>query len=177
MKFFKRILTFVFHPSTLLFYKNFRGTVVHPLAHLHNPKYMEILNSTIVRGACIKAFPIGKDECLINIENSYISDECYFSSSGGLTIRNCSFSPKVFIGTYNHGFDGKPDSNYLIEIGNAFIGQGSFISGNIKIEDHSVIGCGSVIKHDVLKDTMVAGNPAKVIKRYDPEKKEWVRTI
>jgi acetyltransferase-like isoleucine patch superfamily enzyme len=38
-----------------------------------------------------------------------------------------------------------------------------------------VIGANSVVTKDIPEYSVAAGIPAKVIKRYDFEKKEWVR--
>jgi len=42
--------------------------------------------------------------------------------------------------------------------------------GGIKIGKHAVIGANSVVTHDVPSYAVVAGSPAKVIKRYDKKK-------
>jgi putative colanic acid biosynthesis acetyltransferase WcaB len=50
------------------------------------------------------------------------------------------------------------------QIGNSVeIGSNVVILGEIKIGDYSVIGAGSVVVKDVLPETIVAGNPAKII--------------
>lgn len=55
-----------------------------------------------------------------------------------------------------------------------FIGINSVIIGNIRIGKHAVIGANSVVTHDVPPFSVVAGVPAKVLKRYDFEKKQWL---
>lgn len=51
-----------------------------------------------------------------------------------------------------------------IEIGNhVFIGSHSCISYNVKIGDNVVISAGSVITNDIPSNSVVRGNPAKVI--------------
>ena len=45
----------------------------------------------------------------------------------------------------------------------------------VKIGDNSVIGAGSTITEDVPAYSVVAGNPAKAIKKYDSETKLWKR--
>ncbi|MCQ5140773.1 acyltransferase [Enterocloster bolteae] len=51
-----------------------------------------------------------------------------------------------------------------VRIGNnVFIGAGSIILPNVIIGDNSVIGAGSVVTHSVSENTVVAGNPARVI--------------
>lgn len=48
---------------------------------------------------------------------------------------------------------------------NVNVGANSVIIGGISIGDNSVIGAGSVVTKDVPSNTIVAGNPAKIIKR------------
>lgn len=55
-----------------------------------------------------------------------------------------------------------------------FIGINSVIIGNLKIGKHAVIGANSVVTHDVPAYTVVAGSPAKIIKKYDFRKKKWL---
>lgn len=56
-----------------------------------------------------------------------------------------------------------------------WIGGNSAINQGITIGTHSIIGAGSVVTRDVPPYSVVAGNPARVIKQYDFEKKEWVK--
>ena len=56
------------------------------------------------------------------------------------------------------------------EIGNqVFIGAGAIVLGKITIGDRAVIAAGSVVVSDVPPDTLVAGNPARVIRKTGPE--------
>lgn len=57
----------------------------------------------------------------------------------------------------------------------AWLGYGSFIAGELEIGEHSVIGANSVVTKSVPPYTVVAGAPAKVIKRYDFALQQWVR--
>jgi acetyltransferase-like isoleucine patch superfamily enzyme len=49
----------------------------------------------------------------------------------------------------------------------ASIGSGSTILCNITIGENSRVGAGSVVTRDVSPNTIVAGNPAKIIRRID----------
>ncbi len=46
----------------------------------------------------------------------------------------------------------------------ASIGSGSTILGNVTIGENAIIGAGSVVTKDVPPDTIVAGNPAKIMR-------------
>ena len=48
---------------------------------------------------------------------------------------------------------------------NVMIGAGAVILGNVRIGKNSIIGANSVVNHDVEMNTVVAGIPARVIKR------------
>jgi serine O-acetyltransferase len=52
---------------------------------------------------------------------------------------------------------------------NVFIGAGSIVIGKIHIGDHVVVAAGSIVVRDVPPKTLVAGNPARVIKSLEPE--------
>ena len=58
---------------------------------------------------------------------------------------------------------------------NVWIGANSVILPGITIGDNSVIGAGSTIIGDVPAYCVVAGNPAKIIRQYDPETNLWMR--
>lgn len=46
----------------------------------------------------------------------------------------------------------------------AWIGSGSIVLGGVVVGQHSVVAAGSVVTKDVKDFTIVAGNPAKIIK-------------
>jgi len=58
---------------------------------------------------------------------------------------------------------------------NIWIGANSVILPGVKIGDNSVIGAGSTIIENVPPCSVVVGNPAKIIKQYDPATNQWKR--
>lgn len=176
----KRILTFVFHPSTLVFFNNFRGTIIYPSVVLKNPSMMKIRNSVITRGCSLKCFKTDCDEKkYLVIENSYIGDRCYISSGGTLEIVNSTFAPEVFVGSYKHGMNpmehfNSGNSHYSIRIHNSFLGQKVSVVGDIEIGKHSFVGAGSVVTKSLPEYSLAVGNPARVIKVFDPDVDDWV---
>jgi acetyltransferase-like isoleucine patch superfamily enzyme len=49
----------------------------------------------------------------------------------------------------------------------ASIGSGSTIMSNVTIFENAIVGAGSVVTRDVPSNTIVAGNPAQVIRKID----------
>jgi len=96
---------------------------------------------------------------------------CYIQGVNGIIIGdNVWEGPGVKIISANHDFEdlkkhipGKP-----IVIGNnVWIGANAIILPEVTIGDNAIIGAGSVVTHDVEKNCVVVGNPAKIIKRLD----------
>ena len=57
-----------------------------------------------------------------------------------------------------------------------WIGANSVVLAGITIGKHSVIGAGSVVNRDIPPFSVAVGNPVKIVKQYDFEKKEWMKT-
>lgn len=51
----------------------------------------------------------------------------------------------------------------------ATIGSGSTILCNVTIGENAIVGAGSVVTKDVPSNTIVAGNPSRIIRRIDSE--------
>ena len=49
------------------------------------------------------------------------------------------------------------------------------LTAGVTIGKHSVVGAGSVVTKSIPPYSIATGNPAKVIKQYNPDKKEWER--
>lgn len=95
---------------------------------------------------------------------------------------NVLIASDVFIIDYNH--DMNPNSiSYLdnplkvsdgvfIEDG-CWIGNNVIILGGVKIGKKSIIGAGAVVTHDIPEYSVAAGNPAKVIKKFNFASQTW----
>lgn len=58
---------------------------------------------------------------------------------------------------------------------NVWIGANVVILPGVTIGEHSVVGAGSVVTKDVAPFTVVAGNPAKCVKKWDETQHKWVK--
>jgi serine acetyltransferase len=68
------------------------------------------------------------------------------------------------------------DDDASVEIGDdSLLGYGSVILPNVVIGRNVVIGSNSVVASDIPDFCVAAGNPAKVIKRYDSSIGSWIR--
>ncbi len=52
----------------------------------------------------------------------------------------------------------------------AWVGDSAIICKGVRIGENSIVGAGSVVRKDVPPNVVVAGNPAKIVKRLDPKK-------
>jgi carbonic anhydrase/acetyltransferase-like protein (isoleucine patch superfamily) len=95
--------------------------------------------------------------------------------------------PSVLIADHSHEFSNMDlpihaqgltaGGTVLIER-NCWVGYGAAIictSGNLSIGRNSVIGANSVVTHSVPQFSVVVGNPAKIVRQYDSESRDWAR--
>lgn len=57
----------------------------------------------------------------------------------------------------------------------SWLGKNVVVIGNVSIGKNCVIAANSVVTKDVPDYSIAAGIPARVIKRYDFDRKEWVK--
>lgn len=62
-----------------------------------------------------------------------------------------------------------------VEIGRgAWVGIGAAIVGNVRIGENAVVAANTVVREDVPDFTVVAGNPAQVVRRHDGDQWRWM---
>jgi acetyltransferase-like isoleucine patch superfamily enzyme len=84
--------------------------------------------------------------------------------------KNVFIAPKVAFVPSNNHTPGKPSvmvpDKYRLEIGDdVWIGYGAILLMNLKIGKGATIGAGAVVTHDVKPGDIVAGVPARSIKK------------
>lgn len=97
--------------------------------------------------------------------------------------RNVLIADKVFISDCTHQYNDidvpiiRQDVKALSPV---IIGEGSWIGENVSIcgasiGKHCVIGANSVVISDIPDYCIAVGSPAKIVKKYDFDKKEWLK--
>ena len=103
---------------------------------------------------------------------AYVNFGVTFLDTSPITIGDmCFIAPGVILTCAGHPVVAEQRNQGLetskpITIGNSvWIGAHATICGGVTIGDHAVIGAGTVVLHDVPENTIVAGVPAKEIRK------------
>lgn len=105
-------------------------------------------------------------------ERVFINHSLCISAAAGIEIEDgVQIAPQVTILTVNHDLKDKTivKCSPVYVKKNAWIGARAIILPGVTIGENSVVGAGSVVTKDVLANTVVVGNPAKVIKEIEME--------
>jgi acetyltransferase-like isoleucine patch superfamily enzyme len=98
---------------------------------------------------------------------------------------NIILAQHVVISGLNHGYEDiqvpirlQPctTSKVVIE-DDSWIGANAVITAGVRIGKHSIVAAGSVVTKDVPPYSIVAGNPAKIIKQYNDATQTWERVV
>jgi acetyltransferase-like isoleucine patch superfamily enzyme len=114
-------------------------------------------------------YTVGGDEIRVG-RNVFVNQNCTFYDLGGLDIADdVLIGPNVSILTASHPLD--PSQRRKVTIGkpiaierNVWIAAGATIIGGVTVGENSVVAAGSVVTRDVPPNTLVGGNPARVIR-------------
>ncbi len=114
-------------------------------------------------------FTAGGDEIRVG-HNVFINQNCTFYDLGGLDIGDdVMIGPNVSIITAGHPLD--PSQRRAATIGkpivikrNVWIAAGATVIGGVTVGENAVVAAGSVVTKDVPPNTLVGGNPARVIR-------------
>jgi acetyltransferase-like isoleucine patch superfamily enzyme len=105
--------------------------------------------------------------------NVFINQNCTFYDLGGLDIADdVMIGPNVSLITSGHPIEPSRRRDFVtakpIVIGrNVWIAAGATVIGGVTVGENAVVGAGSVVTRDVPPNTLVGGNPARVIRAID----------
>lgn len=103
-------------------------------------------------------------------KNVFINHACSFLDMGGIIIEDdVLIGPGVNLTTENHPLDPADRKTLLLKPiivkRNAWIGAGAAILPGVTIGENAIVAAGAVVSKDIPANTIVAGVPAKVIKK------------
>jgi len=166
-----------------------------------NPlKHKKGKNARICRNSRIDVMPFNN---FVLGDNSTIEDFCTINNGvgdiligqrsrigmsnvliGPITIGNdVILAQNIVMSGLNHGYEdiSIPPHNQsvtkkkIILEDEVWIGANSVVLAGVTIGKHAVVAAGSVVTKNVPAYSVVVGNPAKVIKQYNPQTRVWER--
>jgi len=102
--------------------------------------------------------------------NVFVNQNCTFYDLGGLDIADdVMIGPNVSLITSGHPIEpsqrrASVTAKPIVIERNVWIAAGATIIGGVTIGENSVVAAGSVVTRDVAPNTLVGGNPAKIIR-------------
>jgi acetyltransferase-like isoleucine patch superfamily enzyme len=135
----------------------------------------------------IPTIPASMDPVILIGDYCRLGRRCVISAKNRIDIeRNVIFGPSALVMDHNHSFEDvtapisqqgvTPGGTIRIEEG-SWIGYGAAVvcnQGELVIGRNSVIGANSVLTRSVPPNSVVTGNPARVVKQFDHAKGQWV---
>ena len=116
-------------------------------------------------------------------DGAYLGNFARITAVGEVVIaEEAMLADRVYVSDTNHVYEGVDEpikrqglrDGRRVEIARgAWIGIGAAIVGNVRIGENAVVGANAVVTEDVPDRTVVAGNPARVVRRHDGEQWRW----
>lgn len=120
-------------------------------------------------------------------ENCHIGDNVHIAAAQRVTIGdNCLLASHIFISDCSHGDTAEsapaqhPEQRPLVskptEIGdNVWIGENVCVLMGARIGTGCIVGANSVVNREFPDYCVIAGSPARIIKRYDFTESKWMK--
>lgn len=163
-------------------YKKFgKKSVIDRPIYIYNKKYITIGNKVCIhKGARIECYE-GYNANLIIGNNVGIQYNFQCLVTGNCQIGDDTMiASNVLITTENHGID--PNLLYSeqkliskdVTIGkNCWIGEKVIILPGVSLGNNVIVGAGSIVTKSFEDNCIIAGNPAKCIKKYNSKLQMW----
>lgn len=113
-------------------------------------------------------YTMGGDEIRVG-KNVFVNQNCTFYDLGGLDIADdVMIGPNVSIITAGHALDPAQRrvtiGNPIVIERNVWIAAGATIIGGVTVGENSVVAAGAVVTRNVPPNSLVGGNPARLIR-------------
>lgn len=98
---------------------------------------------------------------------------------------NVMLAQNIVVSGLNHGYEDvnippkeqKVSTKVITISDNVWIGANCVITAGVTIGKHSVIGAGSIVTKSIPDYVVAAGNPARILKKYNFETSKWERVM
>ena len=162
-----------------------KSSLCYPFS-VDNAKSIEVGNGVYVKPNAwfISVSSDKKNTSLVIGNNTYVGRNAHFVAIKDVKIGNdVLIADNVYISDNFHQYQDveTPIKNQSVVFKSAVsIGDQSWLGENVcviasSVGKHSIIGANSVVTNDIPDYSIAVGCPAKVIKQYDFDKKEWVK--
>lgn len=183
------ILNKIFWILRAVFYKPFFRKICFP-SYIGKP--IDVVGAQRISiGKRVRIYPNlrieshGDSSEIIIEDNVGIAQNVHITARGTLIIsKNSLILANVFITDIEHNYTelGVPileqkDTIKVTKIGeNCFIGIGAAIQAGTILGRQCIVGTNSVVRGVFPDYCVIVGNPARIVKRYCPDSKQWKRT-
>jgi acetyltransferase-like isoleucine patch superfamily enzyme len=174
--------------NRFLFASYGKDVYIEPGVVINRPRFVHVGNHVrIKRNTSINLHPKdkrSKEPLLFIGDDVIISESCFISACNRVVIEeNVGISPNVMIidNSRKPGDVSRPSKEQDLKMSYVYIGADSWIAygacilPSVTIGRHCIIGALSVVNCDIPDYSVAVGSPAKVVKRFDFEKREWVK--
>lgn len=149
-----------------------RGVVIERGVLVFHPERIELGDEVYVgHGAILKGYH--RNDMVVGAE-TWIGQQCFLHAAGGIEIgRRVGIGPGVIILTSQHDVGGGRSpvlerplgvSPVVLQDG-CDIGAGSILLPGVRVGRGAIVGAGSVVTRNVPAGAIVAGNPARLLRR------------
>lgn len=157
--------------------------VAHPMATLFGERSIHIGEGTLIGANCTLSVGHSPDDRVLPERGLEIGARCVIGARSILTAHHSIrvgddvwFGQNVFVSDSGHGYQ-DPETPIGLQLGahdavsigaGSWVGHGAIILPGARIGRNVVVGAGSVVRGPVPDHTVVAGVPAKVVRRLEP---------
>jgi acetyltransferase-like isoleucine patch superfamily enzyme len=155
------------------------GTVVHPPLEIASRAAVHIGRSSyVLAGARVLGLPDGSGRLTIG-SGTYLGRDLTIVACGLVEIGDDVMGSDRLYLADTEVVPG-PDGPVLapprpVRIGSGvFLGTGAVVLPGVTVGDCTLVAAGAVVDRDVPANAVVAGNPARVVRRYDRAGDRWI---